>query len=65
MKPNWNKLNKLFLEQYGELPIGGWLNPTLEYVENGVMGFRCFYDGFDNDDDCWHYTFDVQAQQFS
>ena len=61
---NYEKLNELFFNQYGDLPVGGFINPSVEGVINDTIIFHCHYDGFDNEEDSWEYGFDVKKEQF-
>lgn len=60
------ELKKVFISQFGELPTGGFINPTIESVtdDGNEIEFRCFYDNFDNEDDAWHYTYNRSTGQF-
>jgi hypothetical protein len=64
MNIDWEELELLFEEQFGDLPVGGWLNPTFEHESHGDLIFRCYYDNFDNEEDSWHYSYDVRTKQF-
>jgi len=55
---DWDELENLFAAQYGELPCGGWLNPTFDHMEGDNPIFRCYYNNFDNEEDCWYYGYD-------
>lgn len=57
-------LADIFDEQYGNLPVGGFLNPTIESDDgNGVL-FRCYYENYDNEDDSWHYGYCRKSRLF-
>lgn len=44
--------------------IGGFFNPTVEGATETTIYFRCFYDGYDNEDDSWNYEVDRLTGKF-
>lgn len=64
MKTDLYTLSNLFEEQYGDLPVGGFLNPEIVAENDRRIVFRCHYDNYENEDDVWHYGFDIATQQF-
>lgn len=55
---------KIFIEQYGDLPTGGFLNPTVEHDDGKDILFRCHYDNYDTEEDAWHYGFNISTGRF-
>ncbi len=56
--------HSLFEKQYGDLPVGGFLNPEITEETNTDIIFRCHYDNFESDDLSWYYGFDLATRQF-
>ena len=56
--------HNLFLKQYGDLPVGGLINPEIVDIENDQLLFRCHYDNFESDEDSWHYGFNLKTRKF-
>lgn len=54
----------VFIKQYGELCTGGFENPTVEHDDGNDILFRCFYNGYDNEEDAWHYGFNRKTGEF-
>lgn len=54
----------LFNRQHGNLPTGGFYNPTIEYEDEKSIMFRCFYDGFDSEGDSWHWELIKETGEF-
>lgn len=59
-----NHFYGLFEKQYGDLPVGGFLNPVIVEENGSDIIFRCNYDNFELDEDVWHYGFDLKTRQF-
>lgn len=60
---NWQALYDLFNEQYPNIPTGGFHNPSFderiyEGTEDEIIMFKCYYDNFENEDDCWFWGLD-------
>lgn len=64
LETNRDELNRMFNEQYPNLPNGGFYNPRVQNVSNGVIELFCYYDGYDNEDDGWTWFFDTAAGRF-
>lgn len=54
----------LFEKQYGDLPVGGFLNPEIVEETDNFLIFKCHYDNFESDEDIWHYGFNLATRQF-
>jgi len=54
----------LFNKQYGDLPVGGFLNPKIVERTSSTIIFRCHYNNFEMEDDSWHYYFDIGTKTF-
>lgn len=63
-KLNFDELEKIFRSQYGDLPTGGFINPTVESDDGDEIIFKCFYDNHDNENDSWHYGYSRSTNQF-
>lgn len=62
----WQQLAAMFEVQNAPVydSIGGFFNPTVEDEDAQEITFRCFYHGYDNEDDSWHFTLDRQTGRF-
>ena len=49
-----------------QIPVvtGGFTNPTVEYTDANTISFRCFYNGYDNKSDSWHWYLDRRTGEF-
>lgn len=56
--------HSLFEKQYGDLPVGGLINPEIVEETDTDLTFRCHYDNFESEEDVWHYGFDLMTRQF-
>ena len=65
MKTTIEELEALFDEQFGDLPTGGFLNPTVETETDSEIIIRCYYNNFDNDEDCWRYSYDKNTKEIT
>lgn len=54
----------LFEKQYGDLSVGGFINPEIIEENNSDIIFLCHYDNFELDEDCWNYGFCLKTRQF-
>ena len=62
---NYQKLTRLFYEQYGDLPCGGWKNPRVSCVlDDDTIEIHCHYDMLDTKDESWEYLFNMKTEQF-
>lgn len=57
-------LERRFLEIFGDLPCGGFINPTMVFEDEQRIMFRCFYNGCDWAGDCWYYEYDKTRCDF-
>jgi hypothetical protein len=57
-----NEYHSLFKEQYGDLPVGGFINPKIVEEGDRDIIFRCHYDNYE--DDSWYYGFNLKTRQF-
>ena len=55
----------LFEKQFGDLPVGGFLNPKIIDEDTDTLYFRCHYNNYEAEDDVWYYEFDLPTRQFS
>lgn len=63
LKENYNELACLFETQICA-PVGGFYNPSVVYADANEIEFKCHYDNFDNEEDCWSWFFDIQNREF-
>lgn len=54
----------LFEEQYGDLPVGGFLNPEIAEETDTNIIFKCHYDNFESEGDVWYYGFNLGTKLF-
>lgn len=71
----WDVLEAAFYVQFAPMD-DGWINPTVESVDETTIMFRCFYDNYDNDgydedgeyheedDDSWYFSLDRETGEF-
>ena len=55
---------RLFEKQYGDLPVGGFINPEIVSEDNRDILFRCHYDNYESEEDVWYYGFNLATRQF-
>lgn len=59
-----NHFYGLFEKQYGNLSVGGFVNPEIIEENDRNIIFRCHYDNFELTNDVWHYGFNLKTRQF-
>lgn len=62
--PDIEYLERLFEEQFGDLPVGGFILPELVEVTPTELTFRCHYLNYEMEEDVWYYSFNRETQQF-
>ena len=55
---------RLFKKQYGDLPVGGFINPEIVGESDTRVLFRCHYDNYESDEDVWYYGLDLASKTF-
>lgn len=63
--PSGDELAQKFEEQFPDLTVGGFYNPTIEADDGKIISFRCHYDGYGNVKDSWHWDYNRQTGVFS
>ena len=54
----------LFEKQYGDLCVGGLINPEIVESSSTNLMFRCHYDNFELEEDVWYYGFNLITREF-
>jgi hypothetical protein len=62
--PTITVLAEKFKEQFPNLPVGGFYNPTVESEDDTHIAFRCYYDNYDNEENSWRWTYDKGTGKF-
>ncbi len=64
-KMRQDHFHSLFKKQYGDLPVGGLINPEIVEETDRELVFRCHYNNFELEEDVWYYNFDLVSREFS
>jgi len=58
-------LDEMFVEQYPDLPTGGFYLPRVRNFNDGTIEFSCHYYGYDNEEDSWTWFLNIDTGEFS